>query len=765
MASNSTSSADSDIDLSANINSLLSEYYDGSNKTYWRVYQEAGVETLKNDYFNINFTSPVPQTAQIHYLWREDNNNEANAAWLEDEDTGSPTASTSLEKGENIRLRIEAVNTGGGDASNYIYRLEYASTTGNCSTDPGSWTAVPIDNSEHWRMSTSTYINNGEITTFQLDNSEGYNFEDGFMVSDPSSTSSPITLNENNYTEVEYVIKATASANSAGTYCFRTTNDGAALDSYDIFPVITLSGVSNTAPVFTDTGYPSDNDSASTWPTDYGSLVDFTATAVDGENDNYYLAICKTSGIASGNDGPPECSGGEWCISDLASSTEEASCSYSAATSSELLAWYGYVCDKYPGFAVAKCSAYSQGSSTPEDHSPFAVNHQPVLAGVSTTDDNKDPGEKFTITTVSYDNDSAGGADTLDLYVCTENSANSGGCAGATNQTVCFASATSSPNAKCYYQDTAPTPTGSTTYYAFIFDNHDFEASGNSQSSTYTINNVPTVLGDLLLNNGAIITLNFGPSTTTVQTVNSSVEDQNGCTDLVGATARVYMSNVSGGYNCTADDNVCYHVDTGGCVLSDCDGDSDETAIYTCTADLKYYAVPTDGSSGNPYESYNWLSYIQTYDGLTYVSTTSPGVQIETTLALEVTESIINFGSEMIAKENSGTNNSTTTVVNIGNSPINVGLSGTNMTGAPTGNIPVGQIKWSLAENFNYSSTGKALSIGGEEVDIAAPRPASDAGVEDKVYWGIGIPDIADASTYTGVNSFSVILDNNNWPQ
>ena len=762
VATNSMAVANNDFNLSANINSSLSEYYDSDNLTYWRVFQESGSQALKSDYFHILFTAPVAETRQLHYRWREDNGEENDANWLEDEDTGSPTASTSVDKGENVRIRFAVANDGGGSAANYRYLIEYASSTSDCSSDPGGWEAMPTDYSGHWRMGSSTYFGNGSTTTDQLTGGS-YNFISGYMVEDPLATTSPVTLAEDDYTEVEYVIQATANALAAGTYCFRATNNSTALDNYDIYGLLTLAGVTNVAPYFTTD--PSDNTSASTSPTDYGDDVDFSATAVDTDaGDQYYFAVCQTDSITPGLDGPPTCDDDAWCISPLATSTEEAYCSYTTATSSELLDWYGFVCDKHPGFSVAKCSTSSQGIGALEDRSPFAVNHPPVLTSVSTTLDNRDPGQSFTITTVSYDNDSAGGQDTLTLYVCRSNGATELGCNVPADE-VCSAVATSSPDAKCYYQDVKPTPAGNYTYYAFIFDNHDVAAAGNSQTNTYTINNVDPVLGETILNNGAPITLNIrGAPYKQVSVVNTSVVDENGCDTLVSATARIYMSATTS--SCVQNDNTCYQATTSSCVKSACDDDDDSIATYTCTVGLKYFANPTVTSSNNPYWAYNWISTLNVYDGVTYVASTSPGVEININYALDVADTEIDFGDEMIVGENSGTDNASTTVINAGNCPIDTDLMGSDMDGTPSGEIAVNNIKFCLEENFDYTATGTTLSVGGKPALMITPKPTSESvDIFDEIYWGIGIPIDADASTYIGSTTYSVFIDTDNWPE
>lgn len=760
VATNTTANANTDFNITATINSSLSSYYDGSNRTYWRIYQDSGTETVSTDYFNIDFITPMPSVVQNHYRWRNNNGTEATASWREVEDTGDPYgATTAINKGDVIRLRISVADIAAGAANNYAYKIEYATnTTGSCS-DSSSWNALPAAASAHWQMATSSYVGNGSTTVQRFVNAEGYSYSAGVIIANPSSTSSAISLAENGYTELEYVIKATDNAETAGTYCFRLTNNGSLLNSYSQYPIITLAGNTNPTPYFTIVA--SDNGSASTSPTNYGESVSFTGTASTSDEGDYYLAVCKSNSIAAGNDAPPSCTSGSWCVSAAASSTQEASCSYNAADSAESLDWFAFVCDKHPGFSIAKCSTSSQGILGTVNGSPFVINHPPVLSSVSTTDNNKDPGSIFTITTVSSDTDTVNGNDTLSLYVCYSNSASIAGCAGGVSDTVCSAVATSSPNAKCYYSDTAPTPPGSNTYYAFIYDNHGVPATGNSKTNSYTINNTPTSLGTLVLNGSADITLNIkGAGDKAVSAVMSSLTDLNGCQSLIGATAVEYMSNASGGYNCAANDNSCYQIGTGNCVLSNCDNANDMIATYTCTSNFKYYAIPTDDSSGNPNEQYNWLSYIIVNDGLNYTATTSAGVELITNTALDVSEETIDFGSNLFVGDNTGTDNETTSIYNSGNSPIKNNIFGTDMSGGSSV-IAVNYIKWKDLP-FDYS-IGNSLTNVAMDSGLILPKASSTTEVSRSLYWGIGIPFGVEPTAYTGTNSFSATLDNSNW--
>ncbi|MFA5997424.1 MAG: hypothetical protein WC791_02935 [Candidatus Paceibacterota bacterium] len=160
---------------------------------------------------------------QIHYRWREDTDNEVNAPFLVGQDLQYP----SFPKNTVKRLRFEVSNEGWTRSGSAAFTLEVASTT-TCSS--GSYATVPTDYSSTWRIATSTNFVDKAATTDVginggLDN-ENRTFVAG-QILETSTTTDPITLTSSDFTEVEYAVMATDSANNGGTYCFRLTNSGA----------------------------------------------------------------------------------------------------------------------------------------------------------------------------------------------------------------------------------------------------------------------------------------------------------------------------------------------------------------------------------------------------------------------------------------------------------------------------------------------------------------------------------------------------------
>ncbi len=515
--------------------------------------------------------------------------------------------------------------------------------------------------------------------------------------------------------------------------------------------------VKNAAPAFTVN--PAESPvSSSTSPVNVGGTLSFTATADDPENNSYYLTVCSTNSATPGaGGGQPTCGGVQFCVSPLTGDTAQATCSYSnvADPGAESRAWYAFVCDNHG--SEPACSSANQGSG--DSGTPFYINHAPAFTVLTTTSDNKDPGGAFTVTASSTDADVQGGADTLTLSVCSTNSwATSTGCAATT---LCTGTSTG-PNISCQFNTAIPTAHGAQSYYGFVKDWHEMPSAANSRTSTYTTNNVAPTVANITLNNGAAINPNIkNAPNRVVWATSTSVTDNNGCGDVLGATSTFYMSNAAGGANCAANDNNCYRVAAGNCYISDCTGGSDTIATVACTASLAFHSVPTTASGTNPYAAYNWITAINAYDDTTTGSATSSGVELNVTSALEVTELTIPYGL-LQAGQNTGASNATTTVVNFGNSPLDSDLVGTWMTKAPDV-IPENNQHFNLT-NFTFPAGTAISSTTPQTAAINIARPTSATDLTSPVYWGMSIPAMTPSGDYAGVNTFTaVFFGTGNW--
>jgi len=133
------------------------------------------------------------------------------------------------------RLRF-AIENSGLAISNQQLRLEYAPLGGAPSCEAvnfGNYNPVPIQSScgtSPVCMQDSTNVTNGAATVDLLTGTEGM-FTPGQVREDSSNITTAINIDQNEYTEVEYVIAPTSNIIDENL-CFRVTNNGAGFDTY-----------------------------------------------------------------------------------------------------------------------------------------------------------------------------------------------------------------------------------------------------------------------------------------------------------------------------------------------------------------------------------------------------------------------------------------------------------------------------------------------------------------------------------------------------
>ncbi len=153
------------------------------------------------------------------------------ASWTNAQNT--PTSAFNL--GDTARLRF-AVENSGLEVLGQRFLLEWASrgAAPSCEAVSGaSYVAVPPAascGSSAVCMETSTQVSNGQSTTDHLSNVRG-EFVPGQIRMSPDNRTSAIDLPQNTFTEIEYVLTPTVNALD-DVLCFRVTNDGIPLDTY-----------------------------------------------------------------------------------------------------------------------------------------------------------------------------------------------------------------------------------------------------------------------------------------------------------------------------------------------------------------------------------------------------------------------------------------------------------------------------------------------------------------------------------------------------
>jgi hypothetical protein len=156
------------------------------------------------------------------YRLRNDDGDEANATYTNAENT--PIVSSFIA-GDKKRIRFVLSNQTSA-LTKKRYQLEYG--TNSCTT----WTALPRpgeETTEHFRMERSQFLSDNATTSHSSGVSapNGKTFISG-RIQSFSSLTHPITLRNGQYTEVEYVIRATNNVVSTSPYCFRLTGAGSA---------------------------------------------------------------------------------------------------------------------------------------------------------------------------------------------------------------------------------------------------------------------------------------------------------------------------------------------------------------------------------------------------------------------------------------------------------------------------------------------------------------------------------------------------------
>jgi hypothetical protein len=177
-----------------------------------------------------SFTSrPRVDTEPTVYFGSEQS--DGGATWAADIDT----AYGGYIVGDVARLRILLENSG-LQVTGQTYVLEYAEqgVAPSCeAVSAASYVDVPVQGScgaSPLCMQSSSNVTDGESTTDLLSIASG-NFVPGELTEDPSNTADALTIDQNEYTELEYVLTPTISVTDENL-CLRVSNSGTDLDTY-----------------------------------------------------------------------------------------------------------------------------------------------------------------------------------------------------------------------------------------------------------------------------------------------------------------------------------------------------------------------------------------------------------------------------------------------------------------------------------------------------------------------------------------------------
>ena len=189
------------------------------------------------------------------------------------------------------------------------------------------------------------------------------------------------------------------------------------------------------------------------------------------------------------------------------------------------------------------------------------------------------------------------------------------------------------------------------------------------------------------------------------------------------------------------------------CTFNNCAGSSCDIA---CSASIPFHADPTDDGT---YDGEEWLAFMEVSDVVGgYDFDSASGVELLTLRALAV-DSLINYGA-LLADSDTESYNATTSIVNLGNVPINVDIEGTDLSDGNSSTIPA-DLQKVATTTFTYSACVVCQQLSSSSpvtLNVNLSKPvAINPPVETDVFWGIAVPFSASNVAHTGVNIFTPI--------
>lgn len=259
-------------------------------------------------------------------------------------------------------------------------------------------------------------------------------------------------------------------------------------------------------------------------------------------------------------------------------------------------------------------------------------------------------------------------------------------------------------------------------------------ATGTVSSVTHTSdvtagNSTPSV-SSVSLNAGSDIVLTEGTYKWVSTTM--TVSDDDTLTDISSVVASLFVASTTGwgdyGPNCTADDLNCYHDTDYSACYKKTELDTN-TATFECGFKVWYVAYPT--ASGASWDTSIWTVSATATDmsaAFSNATNTTQQIEIEELTAFAITPSFIDFGS-LEPGINTDTSNPTVNIVSTGNSPIDVQLSGTDLTDGS--NIILASNQKYESSSFDYDTDGIALSGTPTTLELAINPPTSTTTVNN----------------------------------
>jgi hypothetical protein len=262
-------------------------------------------------------------------------------------------------------------------------------------------------------------------------------------------------------------------------------------------------------------------------------------------------------------------------------------------------------------------------------------------------------------------------------------------------------------------------------------------AFGEDVSTSVAIGNSPPVVGTVTSSD------DFAPPTCGNVTAwcNATITDANGYNDIKIANATLWdpaSTTIDG-----SDDNSTHYVTR--CFLN---GGSGSAINANCSFAIVYHANPAE-----------WTCRIYANDTSSNVHNNSKtDVTIITLRALDANNTI-SFGT--LSPGTSSTADANNTILNCGNVPTDLNLSGTDLTNATASvtNISVGNVKYNITTpDQQYTTSMTSLSATSTYTNFTLTKRTSGLSLNN-TYWKIGIPASIENLVFTGTITFTAVPD------
>lgn len=280
---------------------------------------------------------------------------------------------------------------------------------------------------------------------------------------------------------------------------------------------------------------------------------------------------------------------------------------------------------------------------------------------------------------------------------------------------------------------------------------------GNSTPSFTSIN---TATGDL----GSDITPSTGVTLTDAETKNMYIwgvaNDNNGCDEIKSASSawsmKFYRNDTTPG-NCSSTNYTsCYQMGespsggsfaaaTGTGSTNACNSTSDTDLAYEFVFPLKYFSPPTDSGT---YSSNIWTAEVTVTDYNSSTASTADTIEMNSLTALDISQTTIDYGSLTVGDTSATSTARLATVANIGNTQLDLRVTGQALTCSISGSIAPSQVKYDDNSAPAYTSMDHTLSATASTIpafNLAAQTTTSASSTKD-VYWAINIPNGASGT-------------------